>query len=152
MSKAIRLVKKCIDLRLNIGVAKHDDRTMLMRLARQVADRGWWEGLLTDRDFADYVWAENNAKAIDTFQMTVIPGFLQTPEYAEALFSAGPDAQASNLQQLLDARIARSEILLRNNPPTIRYLFHEAVLHARIESISSEVYARQCEHLLNVAQ
>jgi transcriptional regulator with XRE-family HTH domain len=63
-----------------------DDRwTQIMTIAREAGERGWWESnrAMGDRQ-ALYANLEAGAETIREFQMTFIPGLLQTPDYTRA--------------------------------------------------------------------
>ena len=63
-----------------------DDRwTEIMTIAREAGERGWWESnrFMGERQ-ALYANLEAGAQTIREFQMTFIPGLLQTPEFTRA--------------------------------------------------------------------
>lgn len=66
---------------------------------------------------------------------TLIPGLLQTAEYARALFlAAQTDTSADVIDALVAARLARQVILDRVDPPDTVVVLDEAVLHRLIGS------------------
>lgn len=135
------------------GVSERDQREELLELAAEVAERGWLESLVSDRAFADFLWAEGKATVIRTFQMAVVPGLIQEPLYAEALIRIG-SAAADEVEaaKLLEARLARGKILRGDNPPDSRFLLHEAVLHQRVQGIDRGTYRAQLHHMLKLAE
>ena len=66
---------------------------------------------------------EQHATAIRSYEPTVVPGLLQTEEYARAL-TGDDDATA--------ARLVRQQILTRDNPPEVVAIIDEAVLHRHV--------------------
>lgn len=135
------------------GVSDQAERAKLMQLAQDVAQRGWWDGLVSNQDFADYVWAESNASEIDSFQLTVFPGQIQAPEFAEHLIRQGPESQNKVLvEQLLEVRLTRGQLLRKANAPKARFLLYEGVLRQRLGIFAPGHYAAQFRHLLEVVE
>jgi transcriptional regulator with XRE-family HTH domain len=58
------------------------ERDRLMTLARESKLPGWWQSY--DLNYATYVGLEAEAVAISDFQSSVVPGLLQTADYARA--------------------------------------------------------------------
>ena len=64
--------------------------------------------------FAEWVEAERRAITLRTWQPLLVPGLLQTPDYARALFLAWHVADSDDqVDQLVDARIERQAIFRR---------------------------------------
>jgi DNA-binding XRE family transcriptional regulator len=78
------------------------------------------------RPFVPY---ERAARVLRIFEHTLIPGLLQTPEYARAVLSKKPHATDDEIENLLTLRLARQEILTRDDSPLVYTLLDEAVLH-----------------------
>jgi transcriptional regulator with XRE-family HTH domain len=135
------------------GVQDRRSRLQLRQLAEGVRLRGWHEGMVSDQDFADYVWAESNALAIDSFQLTYYPGQVQAAEYAEALVRHGEkDRSKAETETLLEVRLTRAELLGKSDAPAARFLLYEGVLRQRLRIFTREQYAAQFRHMLNVAE
>ncbi|WP_335988539.1 helix-turn-helix domain-containing protein [Glycomyces sp. MUSA5-2] len=131
-------------------VAEPEERERFLRRSEEVNQRGWHEGIITDRDFADFVWAEDRYADWRIFQIDTITGSLQTKTWARELLSAGPQ-EASKVDDLVDARMIRGRILLRDsNPPHARFLLHENALAQR--GASREATQEQFTGLLDKAQ
>jgi hypothetical protein len=82
----------------------------------------WFEGWLE---------AERAAHALRLWSPILIPGLLQTAEYARALFlAAGEDDERAD--ELVAARMDRQAILDRARPPHVVAVLDEAVLHRLI--------------------
>lgn len=134
------------------GVAERSERASLIHIAENVAQRGWWDSLVSDQDFADFLWAENNSKAIADYQISFYPGLLQHYDYAKALISLGlPDSTEAEVDRFVEARLLRAELLRKVNGPAARFVIHEAVLHHRLPGASPKVHSTQIAHLLEVA-
>ncbi len=84
------------------------------------------------------------------WQPIIVPGLLQTADYAEALFAGerkGIDADA--LADLVAARIGRQAIFDKPEPPDLWVVLDEAVLHRLIGS--PKVMCDQLAHLAGMS-
>ena len=65
------------------------------------------------------------------FEHSLIPGLLQTPEYARAVLATRPNTAEDEIDNLVAARLARQDILTRDEPPAplLWALIDEGVLH-----------------------
>jgi hypothetical protein len=83
--------------------------------------------------FADWTEAEKAATVIKWWEPLLVPGLLQTSEYARALFRAWEVARTDDeLEELVQARMARQAIFDRADPPKFWAVIDETVLHRRI--------------------
>ncbi len=70
--------------------------------------------------FEDWLEAESEALMLRIWQPIIVPGLLQTAEYAKALFLAGQtDTSDDAIEALVAARLERQEILDRAEPPDV---------------------------------
>lgn len=100
--------------------------------------------------FTEWVEAERRAISLRTWQPLLVPGLLQTPEYARALFLAWQGADSDDhLDQLVSARIQRQSIFAHPDPPSLWAVLDEGVLHRCIGS--PKVMHDQLTHLLTVS-
>jgi hypothetical protein len=114
----------------------------LMGLARR------WDGP-HPQWFRDWLEAEREATSLRTWQPLLVPGLLQTADYARALLSAGPDIVEDELEDLVSARIARQSILDDPRPPVLWVVIDEGVLHRLIGSRT--IMYDQLRHLTEMA-
>ncbi|MBB4933884.1 hypothetical protein F4561_004704 [Lipingzhangella halophila] len=127
-----------------------DKRRAMHALARDAKERGWWSKyreVFGDQALPDF---EAEASAIRSFEGLVIPGLLQTPEYAEALFQGGRYTGPEDIERRVQARISRREILTRFDPVWLRVVMDEAALRRMIGG--PRTMAAQMRHLLYMAQ
>ena len=92
----------------------------------------WGDGAIP-RWFEDWLNAEREATTLRIWQPLLVPGLLQTADYARALFLGGllnPSEDA--IDQLVAARLARQSIFDRPDPPNLWIVLDEAVLHRLI--------------------
>jgi transcriptional regulator with XRE-family HTH domain len=98
----------------------------------------------------EYMDLERAALTLSWFDNQVVPGLLQTENYARAVFqSKVPALGEDEIEQQVAARIERQEILHRKIPPSISFIVWEAVLMDRIGG--EEVYAEQLQRLREAA-
>ncbi|MUL41387.1 helix-turn-helix domain-containing protein [Streptomonospora sp. PA3] len=127
-----------------------DKRRAMHALARDAKERGWWSKyreVFGDQALPDF---EAEASVIRCFEGLVIPGLLQTPEYAEALFQGGRYTGPEDIERRVQARIARREILTKFDPVRLRVVMDEAALRRMIGG--PQIMAAQLRHLLYMAE
>jgi transcriptional regulator with XRE-family HTH domain len=102
--------------------------------------------------FQPYVEIEERATVIRSWQPLVVDGLLQTEAYALALLRASwPVDSQARIDQLVTARMARQEILRRENPdpPIVSVILGETVLRQPVGG--PEVMREQLQHLVEAA-
>src|SRR6201992_818683 len=123
------------DLLTLYGVSDDDaERAILLGLARQANNAGWWHGYNDVRPawFEPYLGLEQAAGIIRSYEVAFIPGLLQTPEYARAvirLMDGGSEAEAD---QRVALRVQRQQLLHRPNPPRLWVVIDETALRRPI--------------------
>ncbi|GGS64108.1 transcriptional regulator [Planobispora rosea] len=96
-------------------------------------------------------WAEieQAAESLRTWEPLIVPGLLQTEDYARVLFSGEPRASAGGVERDVAARMERQRVLEREDPPMLWVVMDEGVLARRIGD--DAVMAAQLDRLLQVA-
>ncbi|MFD8008936.1 helix-turn-helix domain-containing protein [Streptomyces sp. NPDC058955] len=83
----------------------------------------------TPGGFEEYVREERKAVSISGYECRVIPGLLQTPDYARAVFNcATPPWPEEERESMLEGRIARQAVLHRKPPPLVSFVLEMATL------------------------
>lgn len=122
----------------------------IVDLARQSRERGWWtryDDVLT----GSYVGFEAEASRISSYEPLVIPGLLQTSEYAEFhTRAAAVPGQQQDVERAVSARMQRQDILDREQPPELWMIIDEAALR-RLEA-APEVMRGQLRRLLEATE
>jgi transcriptional regulator with XRE-family HTH domain len=134
---------------LNIYRVTGQRRDGLIQLARDARQKGWWHQAFGDLPLTKLVSLEDQAISIHTYQSTVVPALLQTEEYARVVLWSSPADPAIQTDRRLRFLIARQAILERENPPTLRAVLDEDVLHRPVGS--RHVMQRQLVHLSDMA-
>ncbi|MEV5531548.1 helix-turn-helix domain-containing protein [Streptomyces prunicolor] len=130
------------------------DQPLVDALADMGAERGrgWWEeyrDTLPPR-LLDLAELEHHATALRVTQVINVPGLLQTPEHARALFrEAVPALRPHEIEYRISHRIKRQAILHREQPPPYTAIVHEAAL--RMQFGGREVANAQLKHLAEVS-
>jgi transcriptional regulator with XRE-family HTH domain len=95
-----------------------------------------------------YFAYESSASLIRQVEPLVIPGLLQTEEYARAL-SANYDLPASRIDKIWESREERQELLDRTEPPEMFFILDESVIRRTVGGAG--VMRRQLAHLVELA-
>jgi transcriptional regulator with XRE-family HTH domain len=108
--------------------------------------------------FANYLDYESSALRIRTFENVLIPGILQTREYAESVVRAysSPETSESLIQQRIEARLKRQELLHGPDSPDFYFIVDESALRRVVgvepSGAGPETMLNQLEHLKTVAK
>ncbi|MFF3906008.1 helix-turn-helix domain-containing protein [Streptomyces sp. NPDC001848] len=150
---------KPADVRLLLdayGVQEPELRDLLLVLAGSEDGGGrqnWWHayrGVLPPT-YRDFISLESQASGMRTLETSVVPGLLQTPEYARAVTRAAVGTlEDAKLDALVEVRLARQDVLRADPPLELSAVLDEAVL--RREVGGPEVMARQLRRLLEAAR
>lgn len=129
-------------------------REVLVGLARESKAKGWWQsyGDVVPSWFELYVSMEAAASHLRQYMPALIPGLLQTPEYAAAIFRLRPGATEAEVARDVAVRMERHNLLTRRRPepPKLDVLIDEAVLRRPIGDV--EAWRAQLAHLANAVR
>lgn len=142
------------------GVTDQAEREELLGLVRDGRQHGWWEplteGVPPERFVMDvpgrYPALENDAVAVRSFNVAVVHGLLQTPEYARYILRRNlPNHSDADVERVLTMRVKRQEALYRSvpSPLELEVVLDESVL-ARIVG-TKEQMAAQLQHVIDMA-
>jgi transcriptional regulator with XRE-family HTH domain len=123
-------------------------RDRLMQLAHEGKQQGWWQSY--DLPYSTYVGLEVEALSVSDFQSSVVPGLLQTADYARACHEGAiPRLGAEDIERRVEVRLTRQALLMQADPPSFRAVLDEAVLHRAVGG--PQVMRAQLEHLIEAA-
>jgi transcriptional regulator with XRE-family HTH domain len=111
------------------------ERTALLALARRANAPAWWQrfGDVVPPWHLSYLGLEEAASLIRTYESHVVPGLLQTPDYARALLRREHvAASAAEIERRVELRCSRQRVLYRPEPPQFWAVLDEAVLRREI--------------------
>jgi transcriptional regulator with XRE-family HTH domain len=132
------------------GVTQEAQVASMMELAKEGKQQGWWQSYELDY-FATYVGLEQAATWLCYYQSSIVPGLLQTPEYARAMHQGSLPAEftTERADALIEVRLRRQQVLTTRDPLLrLEAIIDEAVLHRVVGS--SGVMAAQLRHLVEV--
>ncbi|MEV7143558.1 helix-turn-helix domain-containing protein [Streptomyces tauricus] len=97
--------------------------------------RGWWDeyrGVLPQVNL-DVAEAEHHATFLREVVITYVPGLLQTPDYARAVFQyMRPELPQSELAPRVEHRMRRRAVIDGDNPTPYETILHEFALRIRV--------------------
>lgn len=144
-------VRKLLEL-YGVGEPHRDE---LISLAREAERKGWWEAYsdALPADYAAFIGLEEEAESAVNWEPLVIPGLLQTTEYARATIQGGQPIEVmppSLVEARVEARLRRQQILTRPRPLELSVVIDESVL---LRNIGGEQVMRdQLDRVVEVAQ
>jgi transcriptional regulator with XRE-family HTH domain len=116
------------DLSEIYGITDQAGRERLMTLAREARQQAWWQSY--GLQYSDYVGLEAEAVSVSDFQSSVVPGLLQTADYARANHEGTmPRLSPDEIERLIEAKLTRQRLLSKPAPPAFATVLDEAVLH-----------------------
>jgi transcriptional regulator with XRE-family HTH domain len=126
-----------------------DQRESLVQLARDSRQKGWWHAYsdTMQPQMATYIGLESAASEIRIYEVSLIPGLLQTEDYARAVIKAGMvNSPAEDIERRVSLLMARQPAVIRDDPPKVWAVLDEAALRRRVGG--SGLMRLQLEHLL----
>ncbi len=78
--------------------------------------------------FQEWLVSEREAKKLRWFEPLLVPGLLQTEDYARAIFRTRFGVTDDEIEEQVAARMKRQEILARNDPSALWVIVDELVL------------------------
>lgn len=146
----LRDVKALLEL---YGAADNQRLTEeITALAREAQTQGWWQPYesVMPTGFDILVGLENDATTEHVFEPLLVPGLLQTPEYASALIRVGRSGADKTAERLVELRMERQGVLTRRSDPLALWaVIDEAALRRPIGS--PDIMRAQTRHLIEVA-
>jgi len=125
----------------------------LVQLARESRQKGWWHAYSDTMQprFATYIGLEDAAAEIRTYELNLIPGLLQTEDYARSIIAAGNlTGSQVDVERRVALRMARQPMLVSAvNPPQYWAVLDEGVLHRTVGGAG--LMRLQLDHLLELA-
>lgn len=131
------------------GVAEADIEPLLV-IAGQARKRGWWQRYndVLPEWFDTYIGLESEASHISEYEPQLVPGILQTADYARAVIKAEhPNSDPKEIDKRVELRLERQ---VRENPLTLWVVLDEAVLKRIVGSRG--IMRTQLEKLRDAAE
>ncbi|MBC7268045.1 MULTISPECIES: helix-turn-helix domain-containing protein [Streptomyces] len=142
------------DVRDLCGVYEVEDHRIvdsLMQMAKDSRQQGWWHSF-GDIPYSVYIGLETDAASLRVYDPQVVPGLLQTRNYAESLITGAlPEAAQADIDKRVQVRLRRQErISAPENPLRLWAVLDEAAV--RREVGNRQVMIEQLEYLLEASQ
>jgi hypothetical protein len=133
--------------------APPDITEALMGLAKETKAKGWWHayGDVIPEGFDVYIGLEEAASLLCMYQSELVPGLLQTEDYARTVISAGkPYENDDQVDRLVHLRIARQALVQRPTAPLeLRAVLNESVIRRPVGGTA--IMAAQLDRLAEAA-
>jgi len=129
------------------------ERDGLIRLAREARQPGWWHSFrdVLPNPYEVFIGLEAGAASIRNFEPVVVPGLLQTEEYARQMSRGGPrELDRDDIERRVQVRMERQRILPREDRPRLWAVIDEAVIRRIVGDL--EVMREQLRHLIDSAE
>jgi len=110
-------------------------RAELLELGREAEQQGWLQPYHSELPeiYTTYIGFEAEARSLTNYESLLIPGLLQTEEYARAVITGGlPMASEHEVEQRVQARIDRQRLLSKPDPLKLWAIVDEAALHRQV--------------------
>ncbi|MEV6586536.1 helix-turn-helix domain-containing protein [Streptomyces acidicola] len=117
----------------------------------QASGKGWWDEFddtigPVARNLAEL---ESRSVVVRSHEPHLIPGLLQTEEYARAVISE-TESDAQRTERYVEFRLARQRVLTRDTPFTYRAVIYESALHTLVGG--PNVLRRQLLRLIEISR
>ena len=146
-----RLILDDLDELLELYGVRSPERESLFKLGKEAWKRGWW---LAYRDLYQgegFFVMENDAAKISVYASNLLPGLLQTEDYARASIQAMHETgDPEEMERQLSVRIERQGILAREQPPQVLTVLDEAVLRRTV--LDTAIHRAQLSRIIELSQ
>lgn len=120
-------------------VEGQQQKQRLLDLAKAVHEEAWWQPFSDIHKLMMYISFEEEAKSIWMYQALLIPGLFQTEEYAQVVLGALmpqilPRLPVEGIERHVQLRMARQELLTKEEPPQVWVLLDEGALRRLVGS------------------
>ncbi len=143
-----------LDIAAFLGLCRANgaERERLLALCREQDTPGWFQqhGSRLPKQLVTLIGHENKAVTISDFQPMVVPGLLQTGDYARALIRETGNVPTDEVDDRVAARLARQSLFSRERPARFAFYLHEFAL--RLPVGGPAVLAEQLDHLLRMSR
>ncbi|MEV1049807.1 helix-turn-helix transcriptional regulator [Streptomyces sp. NPDC049887] len=142
------------DVRDLCGVYEVEDHRVvdsLMQMAKDSRQQGWWHAF-GDIPYSVYIGLETDAASLRVYEPQIVPGLLQTREYAEALITGAlPETPSSDVEKRVQVRVRRQERIASDETPLRLWAVVDEAALRRVVG-NREMMREQLEHLVEQSQ
>ncbi|WP_440073081.1 helix-turn-helix domain-containing protein [Streptosporangium sp. OZ121] len=147
----VGVVPKDVERLLDLYEVDGPRREELLKLTRDARKKGWWQAYNDlSSDYTAYISLEAETASMRSFASVLLPGLLQTEDYARAVIRAGLIlAPPGEVERRIEVRMARQPLLTQAEPLRLWTVLDEAVIRRIIGGPA--VMRTQLERLLELA-
>ncbi|MCP2262657.1 Helix-turn-helix domain-containing protein [Streptoalloteichus tenebrarius] len=130
-----------------------DEQRELLELREFAKQRGWWANYsaLFTNELGRFYGLEQGAQSIRTYESMLVPGLLQTEEYARALISSDrANIRQVEVEQRVEIRMRRQACLKGDNPLHLTAVISQAALLQ--QTGGPQTLRAQLAHLVNLIE
>lgn len=132
------------------NITDTDQRNGLVQLARESRARRRSPHTDLPDPYLTLIELEPDARSIRWYEPTLVPGLLQTEDYARAVIrGTRPDDRAEEVERRVKVRMERQRILHADEPPELWTIVDEGVIRRIVGGPA--VMREQCAHLLRLS-
>ncbi|MFI6481475.1 helix-turn-helix domain-containing protein [Nonomuraea sp. NPDC050663] len=128
-------------------------RKALLELATESAEKAWWDAHsdFLSEPYLAFIGLEAGATVELNWQISVVPGLLQTPEYTASMLGADmvEELTPGMVRRRTEVRMRRQKLLTAEDPLRLEAVIDESVLHLMYGS--REIVRDQFRHLQKMA-
>lgn len=142
------------DLRrlLDLYEVSGTQRGRLESLGQSAGQRGWWDAYsdTLGPEYTALIALEAEAESVRWYAPMLVPGLLQTEEYARSVISSGLlIAPPGEIERRVQVKMTRQKVLARDDPLTLDVILDEAAILRMVGG--PEVMRGQLAHLASMA-
>ncbi|SFO07433.1 Helix-turn-helix domain-containing protein [Streptomyces sp. cf124] len=146
---------RILEIRVLLNAYGEEDpevRSKLEDLAKRSKHRGWWleHAAHLRPDYLDHISLEDDATHIRAWAQALVPGLLQTPAYAEAVITSGPNYVApERVAQLVKVREARQAKIEEGGAAYTAIVWEPVIIHPLVRV---GIHQEQLANILEVGR
>lgn len=135
-----------------LGFTDSGYQEALLELRRDNHKRGFWttgHNRAYSEDLRLLVDLEKHADQMRRSEVEIVPGLLQCESYVRALYADQPEIDGVTIEDHVNARLARQDILDREDPPLLQFVISESCVR-RVRG-DSDVMREQIDSLIKLS-
>jgi transcriptional regulator with XRE-family HTH domain len=130
------------------GIIDDAKVTDFINSAKASRERSWWNEYrdVASTEYLTFLGHESSASRIRCFEPIVIPGLLQTEDYAREVINSYPGRSSKDVARLVELRMFRQDRILRDDGPNMYFVLDEAAIYRIVGS--PHLMVTQLNHLM----
>jgi DNA-binding XRE family transcriptional regulator len=157
-AETVRFRQADVEQMLKLYEVSAEDRELVLAMTAATREnKNWWHDYIGSglpRWFHLYIGLEAAAARIRQYEAELVPGLLQTKEYAEHVFRMPGGAidtkDHTEQRRAIQLRLERQALLTRFSPPQLSVMLNEAVLRRPVGS--AKIMAEQLNQITKASE